>query len=183
MDRRPRRLTTTHKQGWATVMSDQDDTAEVVVLEAMIPGVPLSVNDMYTHYMGKMVLKAAGKNFKALIVSTIAPLVFESDWRNASHRIYSMGGHVRTELELAIPGLRNKTWRPGPVKVMKKGTPRSPYKKLDASNYIKLIEDGLATATGIDDSLSESISVRKLFDWDGEPEVRIRMEIWLPPSS
>lgn len=155
-----------------------------VTVTAIVGGMPESVNHMYTvNQYGKMVLKAAGRTFQDRIVQTVAPLCLTRDWRRATHKIYTLGGWVELDIVLCIEGLRNGAWVPKVLTTTKSGAVRSPYKKLDGTNYIKCIEDGLVRATGIDDSLSRRVGISKDFYWTGDPEVKIEYNVWLPLSS
>lgn len=148
------------------------------MLYAEIAGAPQSVNHMYVvNKWGALTLKAAGRKFKDKILTVLGPLAFE--WGKVGTRIYSEGGHAELSIELCLPELVNKSWKPG-GRLTPKGKLVSPYKKLDGSNYIKCIEDAVAQATGIDDSLSLQVQVRKDTRHVGTPLVKIGYRVWLP---
>lgn len=138
---------------------------------------------MYGHGPhGQVFLKKAGKAFKDRAMSAVAESVMSSAWGRTSEQIYALGGWAVLWIELRLPGLRNKSWTRGAISYTPGGSPRSPYKRLDGSNYIKLLEDAVAQGTGIDDSLSLSTQVSKDFDWLGDPEVEIVYQVWLPAT-
>lgn len=61
--------------------------------------------------------------------------------------------------------LLNKTWL--------KGKAKSPYKKLDAGNRRKLIEDALSEILGIDDSMTFELHISKRIIDIKEPKIKL----------
>lgn len=125
----------------------------------------ISINKAYTTFRGKRTLSAAGKALKAKIQMATAQATMKLleeglEWRTALLAIYSEGYHVVVLIDLYWTQLHNNSWKLGGSKTAK-GAHRSPYQKKDGTNYIKLIEDGVADATGIDDSAHLLVAVMK----------------------
>lgn len=126
----------------------------------------LSINKLYTTgYKGKRTLNSKGKALRAKIQrltaeATLSLLDGRGEWRTALSLIYEEGFHVVLLINLYWARVHNGSWKPG-GSTTEKGDPRSPYQKKDATNYIKLIEDGIARATGIDDSAHLLVAVMK----------------------
>lgn len=149
----------------------------------VVDGAPESVNHMYSRGPhGNTFLKKAGQAFKDRAQSAVVRACQGKDWGRASTQIYEEGGWAELWIELRLPGLHNRSWKPGPIVMLSK-SPRAPYQRLDGSNYIKLLEDAVARGTGIDDSLTRAVHVTKNFDWAGAPEVEITYQLWLPGKS
>lgn len=175
---------TSNREASATIVRRPAGSGTEVVVEAIVPGAALSANHMYTrNQFGRMVLKAQGRAFQDRIVSAIAPLGLTQAWGQADLMFYKHGGYVSLEIELRFPDFLNGMWVAGTLGKTKTGQVRGPYKTLDASNYIKCIEDGVVRATGIDDTNHLFVSSRKVTDWTGDPEVGIRYSVWLPLNS
>jgi hypothetical protein len=154
-----------------------------VQLRASILGRPLSTNHMYTiNNWGRLSLKQTGRKFQDTVVTALAELCSTRDWGRRSTDIYIQGGWAALRVKLLFPSQRNGAWVKGSTKTTEKGNLRSPYKKLDASNYYKCIEDGVVRATGVDDSLTVRQSISKDFNWKGPSMVLIRYTVWLPQS-
>jgi hypothetical protein len=163
---------------WSVV---QDHAYVAYVFEAEIWGAPESVNHMYVlSKWGTLTLKATGRAFKAQIVGVLAPVVLQVG--PVISRLYKDGGHTELTIALRLPNLMNGSWKKGTLKTTPKGRFVSPYKKLDGSNYIKLIEDAVADATGIDDSMNVDTRVIKDVSWRGPPSITVRYVVWLPQS-
>lgn len=163
-------------------MTSSFDVREVKVI---VPEAPVSVNHLYSqNAAGRRFLTTEGKAFKDLTKSMISRACSVSKtWGRASTEVYERGGYTRLEIWLALPGMRNKSWKAGPIVRTPSGSPRSPYKMLDGHNYVKIVADAVKEGTGIDDSLLQGSSEDKLLDWSGPPEVRITFQVWLPNSS
>lgn len=111
---------------------------------------PISINKAYTNGpYGRRILTTEGRAFKAALVSAIArqlPL----DWGHCVDAYYNTPGRITLDVGLFLPDLRTKSWRPGAISKKTKNR-ISPYKKIDGTNFVKLIQDAVVTATGIDD--------------------------------
>lgn len=103
-----------------------------------IPGLPPSTNHAYVNNgFGGRTLSAAGKRYK-LETTTYLARVYREDLK-----FFVKDAPYLLALTLYFPDLECKTW-PSIAKTR--------YKKLDAGNRLKLFEDALVDATGIDDS-------------------------------
>lgn len=151
------------------------------VLTVVSPEAPISVNAMYSQSRaGRMFLTREGKAFKDHLRSMVAQSCLHADWGRASVDIYRLGGTALLHVDLQLPNLRNSSWKPGKLVLTPSGSPRSPYKKLDGHNYVKIIADAVGEGTGIDDSLLKGSSEEKDFAWSGPPQVTITLQVWIP---
>jgi len=114
------------------------------MIHIAIPGLPISTNHAYMHItMGKgkkkitkRVLTPEGRKYKT---ETTAYIVEHYPREITIFKPNTPYGYI---IQLYFPDLFNKTW-PEEAK--------SRYKRLDASNRVKLLEDAAAEAFGIDD--------------------------------
>lgn len=121
---------------------------------------PPSVNHLYrTGYRGSRVLTKEGEHFKAALQQVVVEECMALPWKMAIDAVYLEAAWVRLTIGFNTQIL-NGSWKPG--RRTEKGNPQSPYKRLDASNYIKVIEDAIAKGTGIDDSVHLHVSIVKL---------------------
>ena len=130
-----------------------------------IPFFPPSTNKAYFHNHGKQVLAREGRAFKKMVtahVATTYPRECAQFKKNAPYLVY---------LRIHLPSLENKGWP-------KKCDVR--YKVFDSTNRVKLVEDALKDALGIDDSQHIAFLVHKVEDveekleaffWNLEEEV------------
>jgi hypothetical protein len=119
---------------------------------------PVSVNNLYTTFRGKRVLTKAGRAFRDALVSEVSAAVTPLRWGDAVAAVYERRAHVRFGITLHLP-IFNKSWKPGGK--TKSGELQSPFKRQDATSYIKLTEDAVVLGTGIDDCCYLSVHVEK----------------------
>lgn len=120
---------------------------------------PPSVNHLYrTGMHGKRVLTKEGAAFKAALQLAVVGECMTLPWKEAVDAVYNDVAWIRLSIGLYLP-VFNRTWKPG--KRTAKGDLSLPYKKLDATNYIKAIEDAIASGTGIDDCAHLTVSITK----------------------
>jgi Holliday junction resolvase RusA-like endonuclease len=140
--------------------------------------IPVSVNAMYTIFRGRMVLKKQGQAFKSALTRIVASTCAALPWAQAIDAVYNEKAWVRITVIFYAPDWLNKSWKPGAT-TEKQGR-QSPYKKKDAPNYLKVIEDAVAEGTGIDDSAHFETSIKKR---SGEPCIEIAYEVFpWPPN-
>jgi hypothetical protein len=121
---------------------------------------PPSVNHLYTNgYRGRRVLSKAGVTFKTALTSVVAQECMFMPWKQVVDDVYEERAWVRMVI-VVHAGILNGAWKPKSKTA--KGSRRSPYKKLDATSYIKCIEDAVADGTGIDDSAHMDVRVLKV---------------------
>lgn len=130
------------------------------MISISIPGVPPSSNHAYTNIPGKViktkkgvmkvpggrVLSEEGQKYKKETISYIVrryPKEMKFFQPDTPYAVY---------IRLYFPEIQNKGWP-------KKAENR--YKTLDASNRVKLLEDSLKDAGGIDDSQHMFVFVEK----------------------
>lgn len=135
---------------------------------------PPSVNRMYTNgYRGRRILSKEGERFKAAMTKAVVGEISVLPWRAAVDQVYTGGAGVQLVIGLSRE-IFNNAWVPGAK--TKGGNPQSPYQKMDATNYIKVIEDAVVDATGIDDNAHIEVTVHK---WQSaSPLVEIGYEVF-----
>ena len=122
---------------------------------------PPSVNKAYvTTRSGRRILSAAGKEYKRDVASAVARHCAANPETTFEERPLSLtiDLHMVTE---------NKGWS--------KGNTKSRYKRVDASNRVKLLEDALFSVLGVDDSLVFDLHVHK-HPYDDEPYAHITLQ-------
>lgn len=108
------------------------------MLHIALNGIPISSNKAYFDRPGGgRVLTAHGKRYKS---ETTATLVRDYP---TDLKFFESNKGYGILIVLFMPTVLNKGWPE---------TAKTRYKKLDASNRVKLLEDALIDATGIDDS-------------------------------
>lgn len=145
---------------------------------------PVSINDAYTTFRGRRLLTKEGKRFESLVSAAVSEAIGRHDlnWKDVVGAVYKHGGSVRLLIELYLDDLMNGAWTVGGgmtrggKKARTAPKPRSPYRKVDGSNYIKLLEDGVVNGTGIDDSCHLETNIRKIQSAD--PRVRIIYRVY-----
>ena len=134
--------------------------------------IPVSSNNLYATVRGMRVMTREGRAFKDALSAIVAEHIAALSWKDAIDAVYVRGGHARLYVSLHLP-IRNKSYKAGAQ--TKKGGLQSPYKKKDASSYLKAIEDAVAEATGIDDSCQMRTAVEK--SHSDKPWIEISYEI------
>jgi Holliday junction resolvase RusA-like endonuclease len=156
-------------QGGAEVSVGADGIRRVVFATSVeVEEPPISINRAYSPFRGTLRLTKAGKAFKDLLAAAVASSTM--DWKLAHESIYQFGGWSELAITLYFPNLRNRSWKPEGR--TSKGEPQSPYRKKDASNYVKLIEDAVVKGSGIDDCNNLDITVQKRHDPE-RPRVKV----------
>jgi hypothetical protein len=140
---------------------------------------PVSANHAYSSNGSRRFLTAAGKAFKDQLTMRVASATTTCavPWARVVDFVYKEGAHVQIHTTVWLEDLYNKSWRVGGSEYVQKKTrerkARSPYQKVDAPNFVKLIEDAVAKGTGIDDSAHLDSRVTKLGDRTN-PRILIR---------
>ncbi len=123
--------------------------------------VPPSINGLYTRGPGgRRILSKEGLRFKANLTSTVAAGL-PHDWGKIILAAHTIPAKVIFDIALFHPNFYNHSWKPGGRTA--KGSLQTPYQKLDATNYIKITEDAVVAATGIDDCMHLCASITKAF--------------------
>lgn len=113
-----------------------------------------SINHLYSRTAFRVFLSKKGRKFKALLTSAVVRATQTLPWQEAVDEVYKRRGTVKLTVIIYTPRFWNKSWKPGAVLTAKtsgKKSLQSPYQKIDVSNFSKIIEDGVADGTGIDD--------------------------------
>lgn len=119
---------------------------------------PVSVNELYyAGFHGKQTLTTKGEAYKDALSAVVARSSFE--WKRAHEMVYHEGVGATLLVVLYFESLKNKSWTPGGT--TKKGSPQQPLLIKDASNYIKVIEDGVSDGTGINDCNNTAVLIAK----------------------
>ncbi len=122
---------------------------------------PISVNAMYSEGPhGRRFLTTEGKHYKDKLREETSRAVSILPWKIAVDGVYKQGASASLEILLVMDNLLNGAWKVGGG-TTGKGDPQSPYRRIDGSNYIKLIEDAVAEGIGIDDSANLRTVVEK----------------------
>lgn len=134
---------------------------------------PPSVNHMYfTNRYGQRVLTKEGVRFKSAMTSAVVEQCMFLPWKRAVDAVYDERATVCLVIVVHGPIL-NGSWKP--KSQTEKGNRRSPYKKKDATSYIKVVEDAVAEGTGIDDSANMDVRTLK---WPGPyPYIEVFYEV------
>lgn len=143
---------------------------------------PPSVNAMYsTGRGGARFLTKEGKAFKDALKSAVSRQVASLNWKEAVDEVYLRRGQVHLNITVYIERLYNGSWSPGgrtkPTQNSPKGNLRSPYQKVDAGSYDKIIQDAVALGTGIDDSAHLNYAVSKAEDPD-DPRIEVMYYVY-----
>ena len=145
--------------------------AEIVSITAVLRDpAPPSVNHMYFNSPHGRVLSSEGRKFKDAMKDAVAQATVTKQWKLAIDEVYEKRGYVVLVIRLYWERLYNGSWKPGSK--TDRGNPRSPYQRVDATNYAKVIEDAVVLGTGIDDSAHLEVTVCKAED-SKDPRVEI----------
>jgi hypothetical protein len=130
---------------------------------------PPSVNAMYsTGRGGARFLTKEGKAFKDALKNAVARETSQMNWKEVIDEVYLRRGWVELDITVYLERLYNMSWTPGgrtkPTPSSPDGNLRSPYQKVDAGSYDKIIQDAVVMGTGIDDSAHLHYHVSKLED-------------------
>jgi len=117
-------------------------------------GKPLSVNHAYvTTKQGRRFLSKEGVRYKQQIrADVLLAAGFSAESMREAARIADPQSRLRVSYTFHLPDLLNSGW---PKKA------KSRYKRLDLSNLLKILEDGLFEALGVDDSNVFEILLKK----------------------
>lgn len=140
---------------------------------------PVSVNRMYgTGKQGQKFLTPEGKHFKDALTQATMRKTLEGRvlWPEVVDLVYKQRYYAVIRINLYLSSLYNGAWEFGGGKTAS-GERRSPYKKVDGSNYTKLIEDAVATGTGIDDSCNLGSTTWKYED-KKDPRVEVFYDVY-----
>lgn len=139
---------------------------------------PISINRAYAVARNRKFLTKEGKEYVAAMKDAASRATQNSEvlWKTVVDSIYKYGGHVALEIVIYFPDLHNSQWNVGGGQTEGGGI-RSPYKKKDASNYTKLIEDAIAQGTGIDDSANMDVRTIKR-ESKTDPRVEVTYKVF-----
>jgi Holliday junction resolvase RusA-like endonuclease len=105
---------------------------------------PPSGNSLYFVKGGRKILSRKGRMVKQRLKSIITRTAATTCIPDALFRL---------EIHLFFKAVENKGWCSGKAKTR--------YKRIDVSNRVKLLEDALSEATGVDDSLFFQVCITK----------------------
>lgn len=128
-------------------------------LDLTLPGVPPSVNKAYVNMARGRTLSKVGRLYHVGVTDAVTLHVLQGGHppmdTDQPHMLW-----VRVHLPIYT--------KPG-------GEAKSRYKKLDASNRIKLLEDAVCHALGIDDSCFEVVLVQKVHTTPEEERTEVKI--------
>lgn len=137
---------------------------------------PPSVNAMYSDGATQRFLTNEGKAFKDALREVVASATHKLDWKKAVDEVYRRRGYASVYITIFVERFYNDAWTPGsrtkPSATFPKGNLRSPYQKVDAGSYDKVIQDAIVLGTGIDDSLHLHYQVTKA-PAEGDPRIEV----------
>lgn len=134
------------------------------MIKLALEGIPPSANNAYATVHGHRILSSKGKKYKAETKTALVSR-FPKEMRffkpNVPYLVF---------IRLYFPEVENKTWFQGKAE--------SRYKRFDVGNCLKLLEDCLKDAAGIDDSQHMRVVLDKqqgkekteIWVWDLEQE-------------
>jgi hypothetical protein len=99
-------------------------------------------------------LTKQGKAFKSQLTAAVLRETQNLPWKNAIHAVYWKKCTIKLTVFVYSTRFWNLSWKPGRTTIGKKTgreSMQSPYQKVDVTNFGKIIEDGIAAGTGIDD--------------------------------
>jgi hypothetical protein len=132
------------------------------VIHLIIPAFPPSTNKAYYVRNGRMHLSDKGKAFKETVVAHITQKYMKE------MRIFKKNMPYLVYIRFVFAdGIENKGWP-------KKCDTR--YKIWDGTNRVKLTEDALKEAFGVDDSQFMAVIPHK---WDGGTDAQERFEVFV----
>jgi len=108
---------------------------------------PPSINKLYFIKSGRKHISSEGKSLKARMKGIILNEAVSALWLNNAQN-----SALEMKLELFFPAVENKGW-PSKAKYR--------YKRVDITNRVKLLEDALSEALGIDDSVFFKTTITK----------------------
>ncbi len=118
--------------------------------------IPPTVNHAYANARGRKVLTTIGRVYKRSVIDTVIQQI--DDQPNG---FWTLEEPMALDITLFFPSLENAGWS--------KGKSSMRYKQIDASNRVKLVEDGLSEALGVDDRHFFDVTVRKRVRADDMP--------------
>lgn len=127
------------------------------MIDFVLKGIPPSTNHAYFNLpKGGRKLTAAGEKFKTETMAFITKNLQGQIRSMKENHPYGLGIQVRMSIFDKRPGKGQR------------------YKKTDATNRIKLLEDAVAAAIGIDDSQFVTVIINKV----DAPEETTRVIVW-----
>jgi Holliday junction resolvase RusA-like endonuclease len=142
------------------------------VVHFVLPYFPPSTNKAYYVRQGRMHMSEVGKSFKRGVLSYITQHYMKEIKNFKTNVPYML--HLRFHFE---DGIENKGWGKGGAKKCE-----TRYKKWDATNRVKLAEDAIRDALGIDDSQFIGVLTEKAEPYrtseNGELTSHFEVRIW-----
>ena len=142
-----------------------------MILSFSFPEIPPSINHIYAQVGPRRILKTVGKAYK----KRLQQVLLHDHAREVEALLDEAGDDLFLLLSIDVyfPTLVNEGW----LKINRSGKrgADSRYKRLDASNRVKVVEDAVVEAIGIDDSRFQAIVMKHM-----DPR-RPRVEVSLEP--
>lgn len=154
--------------------------AEIISFRAVLRDpAPPSINHLYFNGPHGRVLTKEGRAFKDAMKDAVAQAIAKLKWKTAIDEVYGRKGYVVLVIRLYRDQLYNGSWKPHSK--TDSGNPRSPYQRVDATNYAKVIEDAVVLGTGIDDSAHLEVTACKGHD-PTDPRVEVDYYVYSRPD-
>lgn len=118
----------------------------------------VSINRLYKRARNAVFLSNEGKALKSKLTQAVQRATQALPWQRVIESVYGKKAKLRLTITIHTPRYWNQSWRPGGRTAS--GALQSPYQRIDATNFAKIIEDGITDGTGIDDSLHHDVRYR-----------------------
>jgi Holliday junction resolvase RusA-like endonuclease len=132
-------------------MADNLDDPVLGSLTLRIRGIPMppSVNSLYFTKGGKRILTTEGRVYK----DSIKQLMADIGSKQSEHDIVMDNIKLSITYDFYFKGVETKSWHTGKSK--------NRFRKVDISNRVKVLEDGLVEGLGIDDTQFMRVNITK----------------------
>jgi hypothetical protein len=142
--------------------ADTDLEGRKLALAGVVPGTPPSSNRLYSRGSGgRRFLTKEGRAFKIRTIDILRKQWMLSEPLSATKPYWLV-------LRFYLPAVLTKTYG-------KKGGADNPFKRIDTSGFVKILEDAIAETTGVDDRNNVRLTLMKYQDPE---DVRCEIEFW-----
>lgn len=129
------------------------------MVEFTFDQMPPSINKLYFHRQGRRIMSAAGRRWKNMFVACrggVSVMTLENIQIDPTDEL---------KLEMFFYFPRNDIYSSGWGKDKRV---KSPFRRLDISNLIKITEDSISDVLGIDDRANFTVVAHKMISEEGE---------------
>jgi hypothetical protein len=144
------------------MLADIGPEGRKLVLAGVVPGTPPSSNRLYSRGSGgKRFLTKEGRAFKIRTIDMLRKQWMLSEPLSDKKPYWLV-------LRFYLSAVLTKTYG-------QKGGADSPFKRIDTSGFVKIIEDAIAETTGVDDRNNMRLTLMK---YQEPGDVRCEIEFW-----